>query len=146
MTDEKVVIAGLWELSWDTPMMEMRYWELLVRDFSVDKLHMSPISGIRNKWVEETKDIRESIAKYPDLKVVHVCEEGDVPLTEFVHPEKAIYLFGKGTYSPFNDMKTESDLSVRIEVPGKRGLLLAPVCAGILLHDRHIKNGINNNR
>lgn len=124
-------------------MMEMRYWELLTREFKVEKLHMSPISGIKNKWVEETKGIQESLDKYPDLQVVHVCEEGDTPLSEFKHPEKAVYIFGKGNYSPFNNMKKDSDLSVRIEVPAKKGLLLAPVCAGIILHDRFVKNGFN---
>lgn len=127
-------------------MMEMRYWELLKREFRVSALHMSPISGIKNKYVEETANIEESISKYPDFKVVHVCEDGDVPLHEFKHPDKAVYIFGKGSYSPFNNMKKDSDLSLRIEVPAEKGLLLAPVCAGIILHDRFIKDGTHSCR
>jgi tRNA(Leu) C34 or U34 (ribose-2'-O)-methylase TrmL len=145
--DNRIIIAGLWELSWDTPMMESRHWELLKREFLVDKWLMSPVSGIKNRHVIETASIEESLALFPDYKVVWITEaEGGSDLESFVHPEKVIYVFGKTNFSPFANMKREGDLSIKIKTPANKGLLLSPLCASVILYDRIRKNGFNNCR
>lgn len=141
-----IVVAGLWELSWDTPMTEMRHWETTIRDFEVDNFYMSPVTGIKNKWVVEKHNIDEVLELYPSLPKIYITETGDIPLSEFEHPKDALYIFGKGNYSPFNNLSKKGDYSVRIEIPAKKDLLLATNCATVILYDRFIKNGFNSSR
>lgn len=128
-------------------MMESRYWELLKREFEVDEWMMSPISGIKNRYVIETPSIQDSLAAHSDCQAVFITEaDGGVDLEDFVHPEKAIYLFGKTNFSPFANMKRDGDLAIKIKTPANKGLLLSSLCVSVILYDRIKKNGFNNCR
>ncbi|MDP2107154.1 MAG: hypothetical protein Q8J76_14250 [Desulfobulbaceae bacterium] len=131
-----VKVAGMWELGWSAPITEYDLWEMVIRDFCVDELYMSPVSGIL-KQVTEVPDITDAIAANPDLAVVFVDEHADIPLKDFVHPKDALYVFGKATCSAFVVMKRGGDLAVRIETNSKSiGLLWPHQAAAIILYDR----------
>jgi hypothetical protein len=48
-----VVVAGMWELGWNTPIKEIDLWRYPLKDFGVDRFYMTPISGIESKKVIE---------------------------------------------------------------------------------------------
>ena len=147
MAEEKVVIASMWEFGWNAPLQEAPLWELTKREFLVDDWIMSPVTGIKNKWLRETPSIKEAIDLHPDCKVVFVSEaEGGTDLESFVHPEKAIYIFSKCCYDPVVNHKKDGDLVVKIKTPANTGLLLSSSCVSVILYDRIRKNGFNNCR
>ena len=134
-----VKIAGLWDFSWNVPIHEADQWEVLKREFDVDQLYMCHITGIENKYITERKDLTEVFDENKHLKVIFVAENGEESLHDFVHPENALYVFGRTNLSPFNNMKRDGDLSLRIDTPTDQGLLLSPIVAGIVLYDRFKK-------
>ena len=138
-----IKVVGCWELGWSTPIMEFDLWTYPLRDFSVDEHIMTPVSGIDSN-VTEVKSIQEAIDDNPGLIPVYVDEDGDTPLTEFEHPENALYIFGKANYSPFATVGKKG-VSVRIETK-EHGLLWPHQAACIVLYDRFLKNDCSRNR
>lgn len=136
-----VKVAGIWELGWSTPIKEVELWQFPLRDFDVDGLYMTPISGIESKHVEERASMGEIIteARSEGLTVVFVDEEGATPLREFEHPESVLYVFGKAGSSPKKIHEEEGDFTVSIETPQMKGLLWPHQAANIILYDRTIK-------
>ncbi len=135
MKHGKVVIAGVWELGWNTPIKEIDLWEYPLREFGVDKLFMSPVTGIKAR-VTETDDISDSIKANKDLTVVFCHEDGETELANFEHPENALYVFGKANYSPFNNLTTENSMSLKIQTKLNKGLLWPHQAACVILYDR----------
>ena len=146
MTTGKVKVAGMWDISWRSPIKEFELWEYPLKDFLVHTLYMTPITGIQKK-VEERHSLQEIIDDNPDYTVIFCDERAEVELKNFVHPENALYIFGKANFSPFLSMKREQDLELRIETPHPRGgLLWGHQAASIILYDRMVKNGRSNHR
>ncbi len=133
-----IKVAGVWELGWNTPFMEYELWRMLMREFQLDEWYMTPVTGIdkgRDR-VTETRHIRDCISLNPDFTPIFVDEDGDENLSDFIHPENALYILGKVGGSP----KTKSDLSLRVETPAGKGLLWPHQILSIILYDRMKKS------
>ena len=42
-----VKAAGLWELGYNVPLLELDQWQYPLREFDVSEFTMSPVTGIR---------------------------------------------------------------------------------------------------
>lgn len=130
-----VKVAGCWELGWSAPITEIDLW-LHLRDFGVDGLCMSPVSGIASNAVSEFADTQAIIDAHPELTLVYVDEDGETGLADFIHPKDCLYVFGKGSFSPWKSAGKPKGCSVRIETPSSSGLLWPHQAAAIVLYDR----------
>jgi hypothetical protein len=136
-----IKVAGIWEQGWNTPFLEFDLWVYPLRDFEVDEFYMTPITGIQKK-VNEKATIEEVIAENKDLDVVWIDEAGETLLSEFKHPENALYIMGKTQKKPMVGLKKRGDFSVRIETKkdkSNNGMLWAHQAISIVLYDRLIK-------
>ena len=135
-----VRVAGLWELGWNTPIKEVELWEFPVRDFGVERFYMTPVSGIRpDIIIQERHSMEEILAENEDLTVVHIDERGKEPLHSFVHPENALYVFGKVSLSAMVAYGRPGDRSVKISTPLNLGVLWPHQCLSLVLYDRFLK-------
>lgn len=132
-----VEVAGHWERGWSAPLTEVTQWQMVMRSFGVERLNMTPVSGIDKRWVHEYPTLIDLLADRSHLTPVCVDEKSNVELAEFEHPQEALYVFGKARYSPFSDMAKDY-LSVRIdaEVPG---MMWPHQALAVVLYDRHKK-------
>lgn len=139
-----VVVAGIWEQGWNTPIKEYDLWHYVLMDFGVDEYAMSPVSGIKGK-IKEFHNVEE-IIKYYNLPVI-LCDEsyGSIDLKDFEHPKDALYLFGR-TNMGLPVMNRESYTSIKFSTPKNLGTIWAHQAAGIILYDRFLKNGNNDSR
>lgn len=142
-----VVVAGTWELGWNTPIIEKDLWIYPLRDMGVDEFAMTPISGISDKKVKEFSTIDDIINYYSELPLIIVDERGENNLREFSHPENALYLLGKANYSPLISYFSKGT-SLKIETPDsdrRNGMLWPHQAISIVLYDKYIKSiyGIN---
>lgn len=135
-----VIVAGIWELGWNTPIKEYDLWYYPMRDFGVDEIAMTPISGINKQGIREFDSV-EQIVQHYQFPLVICDEKGSVELQEFEHPKDALYLFGKANYSPIHFFKDAK--SLRIPTVLNRGLLWPHQAANIILYDRLLKHGNN---
>ena len=142
-----VKVAGLWELGWNSPLQESYLWDFPLREYGVEDWRMAPISGIKNNShltvkLTEYKTTHEMIRSLPDDYVkVFVDERGEIPLKEFEHPDKAVYIFGKvGESAMKNKNMKEEDISIVVETVHGRGVMWPHQCLVTVLHDRLIKN------
>lgn len=135
-----IVVAAPWEFGWNTPIKEYDLWHYPMREFGVDELAFTPISGIRKKGIREFPSIEELI-NYYDLPVIQCEEKGEQSLIEFSHPEGALYLFAK-TSNPLLHLGYSS---LKIETPLNKGMLWGHQAASIILYDRFLKQHGNNN-
>lgn len=132
-------IAGFWDLEWNTPIKEIDKWQFLIREFDVEKLYLCPISGIANQFVTEKATIQEVFADCDGFTKVFVDEKATVELSNFTHPQNALYIFGKANYNPYL-LKTNEDSELKINTPlNASGLLWADQVASIILYDRFNK-------
>lgn len=136
-----VKIALLWELGWNTPIKESELWIYPMREFGVEQIYASPISGIHvsQSYIQERQTLEEIIEENKDFTVVWCHEKGEDSLKSFQHPENALYIFGKTNYSPFLNMKEDGHKSLCIETPLNSGLLWGHQAAAIILYDRNSK-------
>lgn len=131
-----VKVAGCWEQGWTTPIMEYDLWKFPLQDFKVDEFIMTPVSGISKK-ITEYKDIQEVIDNNPDLVPVFVDENGTTDLEDFEHPENALYICGRVSYSPMKLFK--DTLSVKVVTPAEGGRLWPHQAISIVLYNRFKK-------
>lgn len=127
-------VAGIWELGWSVPIVEADMWQMSLREFGVKELHMTPITGIDKKWIHEYSTMDELLLANHDAVPVFVDEKAECELTYFTHPQDALYVFGKGNWSPFNNM-AKDHASVRIGST-KPGMLWPHQALAIVLYDR----------
>jgi tRNA(Leu) C34 or U34 (ribose-2'-O)-methylase TrmL len=132
-----VKVAGMWELGWNTPILEVDLWMYPLRDYGVDEFFMSPVSGIAESYVTEVHNIMDTIAAERDAgcTIVYVDEKGEEDLAAFQHPENVLYVFGKASTSLIG-YKTPLDRSVRITTPNNLATLWPHQAAVLVLHDR----------
>ena len=128
-----VEVAGMWELGWSAPITEVTQWEMVMREFGLERLNMTPVSGIKNRRVAEYPTMGELVDD-SSLEPVFVDERGETALQDFDHPEDVMYVFGKITYSPFSDL-VKKHRSIRIETP-KPGMLMPHQALAIVMYDR----------
>jgi len=137
ISSNKIVeVAGTWELGWSAPITEAVMWEMVMREFGVTQLHMTPVTGISKRWIKEYSTFKDLLDS-TDLIPVFLDENGATELAEFEHPNNALYVFGKGTYSPFSSLAKEH-ISVRIDSV-KPGMLWPHQALAIVLYDRSQK-------
>lgn len=140
-----VKVAGVWELNWNTPLMESHLWDFPLRDFGVPEFHMTPVSGIKlnqSNTIDliEHHTVEEMVNSFSDeYERVFVDEKGETLLHEFDHPEKCVYIFGRAGISPLSQ-KRPQDHSIRMLTKHNRGVLWPHQCLVTVLHDRLIKN------
>lgn len=138
-----IKVVGHWEVGWDTPSQEYDKWIHPLREFGVENFTMIPVSGIFKDDVVEYRHIDDVFA-LPDsanYTRVYVDDKADVSLTDFVHPENAMYIFGRTS----NDVilhKRPEDLGVKIPTLRNAGGFWAHQAMSILLYDRFLKGGI----
>ena len=128
-----VVVAGTWELGWNTPIMEVDLWLFPLRDLGVTEFAMTPVSGIVNPKVKEFANFEE-IAENYKLPIVIVEENGQTELKDFKHPKECIYMFGKANFNPQYNFPSAKTL--RIETAENKGLLWPHQAASIVLYHR----------
>lgn len=131
-----VEVGGLWEMGWSAPITEADLWEMVLRSYGVERLNMTPVSGIDKRWISEYHSMDELIESR-DLTPVFIDENGETELSDFEHPENALYVLGKATYSPFQVM-AQDHLSVRIDCPSM-GMLWPHQALAVVLYDRSKK-------
>lgn len=133
-----VEIVGVWELGWNSPIKELDLWEFPLKDFSVSHINMTPVTGlgVNTQCLKEFHSVEEALSTYPNHQVVFIDEAGETELSDFTHPENAIYVFGKTSYSPFKTHAKPGDMSIRIDTIQKSGLLWSHQAATLILYDR----------
>jgi hypothetical protein len=129
-----IKVVGTWELGWNTPIMEYDLWAYMLQDFGADFI-MWPVSGIKQPRVVEYNTLEEVLEDNSNLTPVFVDENGEVELGNFEHPEDAIYVLGKASFSPW-DAAGKKGLSVRIDLPDSKGGLWPHQAIALILHDR----------
>ena len=120
--------------------------------FGLEDLHVIGNPGIAHGYKishQEHESLHDVIALYDDIKVV--ASVGTAPqgqqvtnLTDYRHPEKALYVIG-GDYADVEaDVCREYDADF-VTIDNDVGMrnFWSPVVAGILLRDRWVKNGRN---
>jgi len=130
-----IEVAGIWEQGWNVPLMEADQWEMVMAEFGVERLNMTPISGIDKPWIHEYPSIEELLADRSHLTPVFVDESAEVELSEFEHPKDALYVFGRCSYSPFHGHEGQA---VKIQTV-KPGMLWPHQAMAIVLYDRSQK-------
>lgn len=135
-----IEVLGVWEQGWNYPLMEATDWEMMLREFSVDTLNMTPVSGLdvpwgSKPWLTEYDSVEDAIADKSSLIPVFVDENATTELSDFIHPEDALYVFGRAGYAP---VIPEGAVSVKISTPCPGCLWAYQACA-IVLYDRHRK-------
>jgi len=148
-------VAGVWDI-WENAEREyLVHWRFMVKHFGVDALYMTPVTGVADK-LRESLDYTEStfielptledvLKASPECTPVLVDENGVTQLSEFNHPDNALYLFGKVGYSALEGLKGQG-VSVRIPSRASHpnaslGLLHPHQAAAIVLYDRMTRYG-----
>ena len=132
-----VEVAGIWEQGWTIPLVEYNEWEMVAQEFGVDAIHMTPKTGVNGGLLIEYESIDALLSARPGLEIVFVDEEGETDLTDFEHPENALYVMGRVGCSAFR-LRGKGHLSVSIPTP-KRGHLWPHQALAIVLYDRERK-------
>lgn len=128
----------MWELGWNTPIKEADLWEMVCREFCIDNIYMSPVSGIKHKFIKEVSSIKDFLDE-TQIQAVFLDEKGEIPLHEFKHPESCIYVFGKTNESVLYH-KRPGDVSVYIQTIRSSAMLWAHQIAAITFYDRQVKS------
>ena len=131
-----VVVAGIWEDGWNTPIKELDLWHYPLRDFAVDELAMTPISGIATNKVREFHRI-EDIVEYYNLPVIICTEHGETDLADFEHPEDALYMFNR---TSGGELPVTPSSTLKIRTSLNKGMLWGHQAASIILYDRLLKS------
>ena len=48
-----IKVVGCWELGWNTPILEYDLYHFITKEYQIDELIMTPVSGINKKITEE---------------------------------------------------------------------------------------------
>lgn len=142
-----IVVAGHWELSWNTPIKEGELWMFPLRDFGVDRWHMWPVSGIAQRE-------KVQLIEHPNFQSILEAEAGrtrvfveprnahfkipTVMLPEFEHPKDVMYVFGSSHFNPAQ-YREEGDPVVTVPTLHDAGVLWPHQCLVAVLYDRLMK-------
>jgi hypothetical protein len=135
-----VKVLGHWEIGWDTPWQEYSWWRHPLKEFGVDEFYMIPRTGIQRPGVIEFDHIDEVYNSFPEFTVVFVDESAEDELQDFVHPDDALYVIGKTSYSPYvNREKIQNYKCVKIPSVINQGGFWGNQAISIILYDRFLK-------
>ncbi len=138
-----IEVAGIWETGWNVPMTESVQWEMMLREFGVERLNIVPVSGILAPWggtprIVEYPSFDALVADRPGLDVVVLDEHAKSTLQEFEHPEDVLYMFGKAS-DPVQSTLHDIDYhAIRIDTV-RPGCLWAHQACAVVLYDRMLK-------
>jgi hypothetical protein len=133
-------VIAHWEIGWDTPWQEYSWWKHPLQEFGVNEFHMIPRTGIQRPGVIEFNHLQEAYDKFPAHTVVFVDESADDELQNFVHPENALYVIGKTSYSPYvNRGNIQNYKCVKIPSIANDGGFWGNQAISIILYDRYLK-------
>lgn len=131
-------VIGTWDIGWNSPIMEHRQWEYIMREFDVDEFIMSPKTGVESPRVTEVSQITEHLKEVTDSTIVYVDEDGLIELPDFEHPKDVTYVFGKSGLSPWRAMGQPVP-SVKIPTVNNIGGFWPHQALAIILYDRFLK-------
>ena len=149
----KIVVAGRWELEWNTPIKEVELWNLLLRDFKIEEWFMWPVTGIKHTeatWVNlhERESMEEILSDKEVKRLKRVFFEPYNPsqqtmvgkdLREYDHPKNALYIFGSAHFNPVPGHFQNGDHLVQVPTVENKGVLWPHQCLAICLYDRLTK-------
>ena len=149
--NKNVIVAGNWELSWNSPIKEAEQWNLMLSDFGVSEWYMWPISGIKHNQsnmvnLYEKENLKQILDEHPDVIRVFFepanprTGEKGIALEEFEHPDNVIYIFGSAHFNPVSAHKREQDVVITIPTINNMGGLWPHQCLAICLYDRVVKS------
>lgn len=138
-----VKVVSFWEQGWNTPIKEFDLWHFPARELGVDELIMMPVSGIFSPGVTELQNFEDLSRE--NTTFIFIDEGGEDTLDTFVHPENATYIFGRTSFSPMISYRQAGDKCVSIKSVLNSGLFWGHQAMCLVLYDRFIKNGGNNN-
>jgi len=135
-----VKIVGHWERSWRSPIEEYEMWIHPIKEFGIDNFYMCPVTGIDKSRCLERDNIDTVFTDNPDHVRVFVDENATTLLQDFVHPENAIYVVGKTSYSPYTTHYREGiDQAVKIPSVNNSGGFWGEQALTMILYDRYTK-------
>ena len=107
-----------------------------MRTYEIPTLHMCPVSGLKHKMLREHSTFEDMLDYTVGLTPVFVDENAPTELGDLqAHPEDALYIFGKATYSPFTNMALQGKHAIRIAAP-KMGMLWPHQALAIVMDHR----------
>ena len=107
-----------------------------MREFGIERMNMTPVSGIKHKWLHEYPTLDKLIADRSHLVPVAVDENGETEISDFDHPDNALYVCGRVSESC---LARFDGPSVRIDTPTNEGMLWPHQALAIVLLDRFRK-------
>lgn len=137
-----VKIVGFWERGWDTPWQEFNWWIHPIKEFGVTEFYMSPVTGIDKAAVNEYSDLNDVIAQADadGATCVYLDESATDELPDFVHPENAVYIVGRTSYSPYaTNFRPGVDRAVKIPSITNSGGFWGHQAVTMVLYDRYLK-------
>jgi len=129
-----IEVAVSWELAWSSPLKEADLWEMPMSEFGADRFNATPVSGIRKKWVHEYPSMAHLLDDRAHLTPVFIDENGKTELRDIEHPEDALYVFGRYSYSPASN-EGRDGLTVYIDTP-RLGMMWPHQALSVVLYDR----------
>lgn len=116
------VIAALREAGWLDRITDKAQWDNMTRSF--------------NSELQLVTDFPDIV--YPaGFSIIVMDESANTKLEDFVHPENAIYVFGRSTINNIQDT-LPCDHSVRIATPQQKGIFgVSAACA--VLYSRSLQ-------
>ena len=119
------MIIACREKGWLDERADFRQWDHLCRSMGGEELQL----------VYRLEDI-----EFPkDRPIVILDESAETHLKDFVHPENAVYVFGRSCLNKMQDAYY-SDYAVRVDTPANCNMFGVTVAA-IVLYDRNLKRG-----
>jgi hypothetical protein len=138
-----VRIAGCWDV-WQNANEEfLVHWRFMIQHFGVTQIHMTPIkSDLVEEFLFQSESMDDIISLNEGYTPIIVDENGSTPLSEFVHPERALYIFGRVGWSPkdvYPEIPSIRIPSWAIDPNLSLGMLHSHQAASIVLYDRMTK-------
>lgn len=136
-----VTVLGMWERWLEPERFERRVWKHTIQAFKVDRWGMCDVAGGPFTSPVQYADLATMLAAHPGPKTFLIPPgriEGTGNLSEYEHPENAIYVFGRGGENLVKHV-TPADDVVSIHMPLGGAELYAAVALGQVLYDRQVK-------
>lgn len=137
-----VKIVGHWERSWRSPIEEYDMWWHPLKEFGLNDFYMCPVTGIGITRCMERSSVDEVFAEVDDqiYTRVYVDENATTELSNFVHPENALYIMGKTSYSPYlTHYRDGQDQAVKISTVANSAGFWGEQATILILYDRYMK-------
>lgn len=116
------MIIACYEKGWFSHKTDYRMWSNLCRSMNEP---FQLVESLENIEIDD------------GYEVVAIDESGDDLLQDFIHPDKAVYLFGRSCLNRIQDI-VKSDHVVKVATPSSKDIFGISIAA-IVLYDRMMK-------